>query len=76
MDRVEGNEPTKALPNFSATQVLQDTFVHIPEFLEGMSQAGAFPVTFDASQTRVRGRTLDMMVSPYSRNLELRKLLV
>ncbi|KAG5571828.1 hypothetical protein H5410_061594 [Solanum commersonii] len=75
-DHVDGNGPTKAPSNFSATPVLQDTFVRLPELLEGISQKGAFPVTFDASQTRVGGETLDLMVSPYSQNLQQRQLFV
>ena len=35
--------------------VLQDTLSRMLGILEGMAQAGALPVTFDGSQTRVRG---------------------
>ena len=34
--------------------------------LEGMAQEGALPVTYDGSQTRVRGQTPDPIVAPVS----------
>ena len=54
-DRVDGDEPAQAPPSTIVTPVLQDTLAHMLGLLEGMAQAEALQVTFDSSQTRVRG---------------------
>ncbi|XP_069151997.1 uncharacterized protein [Solanum lycopersicum] len=45
---------------------LQDTLARMLGVLEGMAQTRAFPVTFDDSQIRVGGQTLDPIVAPDS----------
>ncbi|KAG5596290.1 hypothetical protein H5410_037522, partial [Solanum commersonii] len=65
-DRVERDGPAQDPPNIIATPVLQDTLARMLGLLEGMAQVGTLPVTFDVSQTRVRGQTPDTMVAPDS----------
>ncbi|XP_069149036.1 uncharacterized protein [Solanum lycopersicum] len=65
-DRVEGDGPAQAPTSIIVPPVLQDTLARMLGILEGMAQAGALPVTFDGSQTRVGGQTPDLIVAPDS----------
>ncbi|XP_015081327.1 uncharacterized protein LOC107024922 [Solanum pennellii] len=53
-------------PVLLSPPVLQDTLARMLGILEGMSQAGALPVTSDGSQTRFGGQTPDPIVAPDS----------
>ena len=75
-DRFEGNGPTQAPPSTFVTPVLQDTLARMLGILEGMAQEGALPVTYDGSQTRVRGQTPDLIVATDSQTPKTQKAAV
>ena len=71
---VEWDESTQAPPCTIINLVVQDTLARMLGLLEGMAQAGALPVTYDGSQTRIGGQTPDPIVSPDLRLLGLSQL--
>ncbi|MCD7463818.1 hypothetical protein HAX54_051467 [Datura stramonium] len=55
--QLEGVGPVQPPARFVAKPVLQDTMVRILSFLEGISQARAFPGTLSGSQVRGEAQT-------------------